>query len=178
VPNTYQLIASVTVGAGGAANIDFTSIPGIYTDLIVKFSLRSTASDSGGSNPSDARLSFNNSTSGYSERMIYTDNATSVASAATSGSGFFNWAGTQNSNSNTAGTFSNCEIYISNYAGSTNKSVSSDAIRENNATGGIQMRLFAGLWSNTSVITSVKLAPDYGNFAQHSTATLYGIKNS
>jgi hypothetical protein len=176
VPNTFTKIASVTVGSGGAANIDFTSIPATYTDLVVKFSLRSTASDSGGSNPSDARLSFNNSTSGYSERMIYSDNGTSAASAATSGSGFFNWAGTQNSNSNTASTFSNCEVYIPNYAGSNNKSVSSDAIRENNATGGIQIRLFAGLWSNSAAITSVKLAPDYGNFAQYSTATLYGIK--
>jgi hypothetical protein len=174
--NTFTKIASVTVGSGGAANIDFTSIPATYTDLVVKFSLRSTASDSGGSNPSDARLSFNNSTSGYSERMIYSDNGTSAASAATSGSGFFNWAGTQNSNSNTASTFSNCEVYIPNYAGSNNKSVSSDAIRENNATGGIQIRLFAGLWSNSAAITSVKLAPDYGNFAQYSTATLYGIK--
>jgi hypothetical protein len=177
VPNTFTKIASVTVGSGGAASIDFTSIPATYTDLVVKFSLRSTASDSGGSNPSDARLSFNNSTSGYSERMLYADGG-SPASAATSGSGFFNWAGIQNSNSNTANTFSNCEVYIPNYAGSANKSVSSDAIRENNATGGIQLRLFAGLWSNSAAITSVKLAPDYGNFAQYSTATLYGIKNS
>lgn len=176
--NTYIKIAAVTVGAAGAANIDFTSIPGTYTDLLVKFSLRSTASDSGGSNPSDARLSFNNSTSGYSEIMLYTDNATSANGASTSGSGFFNWAGTQNSNSNTANAFSNCEVYIPNYAGSANKSVSSDAIRENNATGGIQMRLFAGLWSNSAAITSVKLAPDYGNFAQYSTATLYGISKS
>jgi hypothetical protein len=168
------LIQTITVGAGGQAAIDFTAIPNTYTDLVVKFTLRSTASDAGGSNPTDARLSFNNSTSGYSERMIYTDNGTSAASAATSGS-FFNWAGTQNSNSNTASTFSNCEVYIPNYAGSTNKSVSSDVTRENNATGGIQIRLFAGLWSNTAAITSVKLAPDYGNFAQHSSASLYGI---
>ena len=177
MPDTFVKIASVTVGSGGAANIDFTSIPGTYTDLCLKFSLRSTANDAPGSNPSDANLYFNNSTSSYSERMLYTDNGTSAASAATSGS-LFNWAGTQNSNSNTASTFSNCEVYIPNYAGSTNKSVSSDAIRENNATGGIQMRLFAGLWSNTAAITSVKLVPDYGNFAQYSTATLYGIKKN
>ena len=169
---TFIKIAAVTVGAGGASNIDFTSIPATYTDLCLKFSLRSTDNTA-----TDANLYFNNSTSSYSERMIYTDNGTSAASAATS-SGLFNWPGTQNSPTTTASTFSNCEVYIPNYAGSTNKSVSSDAIRENNATGNIQMRLVAGLWSNSAAITSVKLVPDYGVFAQYSTATLYGIKNS
>ena len=38
--DTYTLISSVTVGAGGASSIDFTSIPATYTDLLVKFSLR------------------------------------------------------------------------------------------------------------------------------------------
>ena len=32
--NTYTLIASLTVGSGGAANIEFTSIPATYTDLL------------------------------------------------------------------------------------------------------------------------------------------------
>jgi hypothetical protein len=177
MPTYTQIGSAVTVGSGGAASIDFTSIPSTFTDLVVKFTVRSTANDVGGSNPNDARLSFNNSTSGYSERMIYSDNGTSANSAATTGS-FFNWAGTQNSNSNTASTFSNCEVYIPNYAGSTNKSVSSDVVRENNATGGIQLRLFAGLWSNTAAITSIKIAPDFGNFAQHSTAYLYGVSNA
>jgi hypothetical protein len=30
---TYEIIASVTVGSGGAADIEFTSIPATYTDL-------------------------------------------------------------------------------------------------------------------------------------------------
>jgi hypothetical protein len=177
MPTFTLIMPAVVVGSGGATDITFSAIPATYTDLVLKFTVRSTASDVGGSNPTDARISFNNSTSGYSERMLYTDNGTSALSAATSGS-FFNWAGTQNSNSNTANTFSNCEIYIPNYAGSTNKSVSSDALRENNATGGIVMRLFAGLWSNTSAITSIKIAPDFGSFAQHSTAYLYGVSNA
>lgn len=176
MPNTFTLIASVTLSSA-AANIDFTSIPATYTDLCLKFSLRSTANDVPGSNPNDANVYFNNSTSGYSERMLYSDNGTSAASAATSGS-LLNWAGVQNSNSNTVSTFSNCELYIPNYAGSANKSASSDSVRENNATGSIQLRLVASLWSNAAAITSVKLVPDYGNFAIYSTATLYGIKNS
>jgi hypothetical protein len=174
--NTFVKIAAVSLSSA-AANIDFTSIPATYTDLCLKFSVRSTANDVAGSIPSDVNVYFNNSTSGYSERMIYSDNGTSAASAATSGS-LLNWTGVQNSNSNPASLFSNCEIYIPNYAGSTNKSVSSDAIKENSSAGNVQLRIVASLWSNTAAITSVKLVPDYGNFAIYSTATLYGIKKN
>jgi hypothetical protein len=41
---TYEIIASVTVGSGGAANIEFTSIPATYTDLVVLFSARTDRS--------------------------------------------------------------------------------------------------------------------------------------
>jgi hypothetical protein len=37
---TYTAIKTVTVGSGGAANIDFTSIPQTYTDLVLKVSAR------------------------------------------------------------------------------------------------------------------------------------------
>ena len=38
--NTFVLLASTTVGSGGASSIDFTSIPATYTDLVVKVSGR------------------------------------------------------------------------------------------------------------------------------------------
>ena len=41
---TYKLIETVTVGSGGAASIEFSSIPQTYTDLKVVYSLRSTNS--------------------------------------------------------------------------------------------------------------------------------------
>ena len=77
----------------------------------------------------------------------------------------------------TASTFGNVEYYIPNYAGSNNKSVSVDHVTENNATAAIAA-LTAGLWSDSAAITSVKITPGSGTFAQHSSATLYGIKNS
>jgi hypothetical protein len=40
---TYTLInSSVTVGSGGAADIEFTSIPATYTDLLLVLSGRGT----------------------------------------------------------------------------------------------------------------------------------------
>ena len=38
--NTYEAIATVEVGSGGAANIELTSIPATYTDLSLFISTR------------------------------------------------------------------------------------------------------------------------------------------
>jgi hypothetical protein len=82
-----------------------------------------------------------------------------------------------NSSGYTASTYSNSEIYIPNYAGSTNKSFSIDGVSENNATEAYAM-FNAVLWSNTAAINQVTLTPAGGSFVQHSTAYLYGVKNA
>jgi hypothetical protein len=167
---TYVEIASVTVGSGGAANIEFTSIPSIYTDLVIKFSGRF----SGASNYTDNRLYFNSSTSGYSERLLY--GTGSSAGSASNALGYLTWGGgVVNGASSTANTFSNHEIYIPNYAGSQSKSVSTDSVTENNSADVFTM-FDAGLWANSAAITSIKMQPDSGSYVQYSNAYLYGIK--
>ena len=42
---TYNRIGSVTVGSGGASTITFSNIPQTYTDLVVKFSMKSTTAN-------------------------------------------------------------------------------------------------------------------------------------
>jgi len=85
-----------------------------------------------------------------------------------------------NGSSSTSNTFSNNEIYISNYnSSSAYKSVSVDGVNENNATNARQS-LTAGLWSSNTAISSVKLYPTDGSFTassflQYSTFSLYGI---
>jgi hypothetical protein len=74
--------------------------------------------------------------------------------------------------------FGNNIIYIPNYASSNYKSLSVDAVPEENGTQ-TYMILSAGLWSSSSAITSLKLVPNIGpNFVQYSTAYLYGISNA
>lgn len=174
MPNTYTLISSVTVGAGGAASIDFTSIPQTYTDLCLKLSARNDASNVAGG----VWIQFNGATTNLSSRLIY--GYGSGVGSATSASTLDSY---DNANSSTASTFGNAEFYIPNYAGSNNKSVSIDSVLENNATEGRQM-LTAGLWASTSAITSIKLLTfnnsnsAAANFVQYSTAYLYGVKNA
>ena len=167
---TYKLISSVTVGSGGAANIDFTSIPATYTDLKVVFSARGTVSG----NNVDTKLTFNSNTSNYTLRNVYGDGST----AASFSDSTTNYTGGEiPGTSITASTFGSVEIYIPNYTSSNNKSFSADVVTENNATAAIAW-LHAGLWSNAAAITSVTLTPASGSFAQYSTAYLYGISNA
>jgi len=175
MPTTYQKIASVTVGAGEAANIDFTSIPSTYTDLVVLYSMRGANA----STIATVDITFNNSTSGYSNRSIF--GTGTVMYTYTYNTLQYLWGGLYQGNSTTSNTFGNGQIYIPNYANSTlAKSVIIDQVSESNSTSGDAAfaTINGGLWNNTAAITSVKLRNEYGNWKQYSTATLYGIKNS
>jgi hypothetical protein len=166
--NTYELIASSTVGLLGASTIDFTSIPSTYTDILFMLSLR----DSAVSVASADLISFNGSTASITSRMIQ-----GSGTAASSSSTPAQFAGNNVSATATSATFSNVEIYIPNYAGSNYKSFSVDSVTENMAAAAYA-NLIAGLWSNTSAINQVTFTPTSGTFAQYSTAYLYGVKNA
>jgi hypothetical protein len=173
MPTFTQIGTAVVVGSGGQAAIEFTSIPNTYTDLVVKLSLRGASSLA----TMQIYMTFNNSTSGFSARQIYGDGS-SATSATLSNSGAAISIINMNTNASTSNTFSSTDIYIPNYAGSINKSVSADSSTENNAQGALT-GLTAGLWSNTAAITSIKFTnQDAVNFVQHSTAYLYGVSNA
>jgi hypothetical protein len=170
--NTYiQIGSTVTVGSGGASNIDFTSIPSTYTDLIIKTSTRTNnaAIDIG------LIISFNGSTTGYNDKTIY-GNGSTVAAAGSSGVAGIFWYYADGDTA-TANTFASGEIYIPNYASSNLKVITMVSSTENNATSALSL-LSGGLWSNTAAINRVTITPNGANFKQYTTATLYGIKNS
>ena len=164
---TYIKIASVSVGAGGAANMEFTSIPSTYTDLVVKVSARNSSTDGA------VKISFNGNSSTGTYRFLQ-----GSGSAASSNNGSaFGYVGNETSSTDTGSTFGSFDIYIPNAFGTNQKSISTDNVTENNATTAYAT-LLATLVNLTSAITSLKLEPSANNFAQYSTATLYGISNS
>jgi hypothetical protein len=172
--DTYTLISSVTVGAGGAATIGFTSIPSTYTDLKLVVSVRTTEANW----YSNILLNFNGSSSAnYSFlRFIGIGGGTSTDGPFTSQTTIY--AGETDGSTATSNTFGNSDIYITNYTGSTYKAISIDKALENNSSSNNILGFVAALWSNTSAINSITLTPASGNFVQYSTAYLYGIKNS
>jgi len=159
-------ISSVTVGSGGSSSISFTSILQTFTDLHLVISTRaSAASDSIG-------LRFNSDTgSNYTYRYLLGNGTTASSGNGTTTSTL---GGRQPESTFTANTFGSVSFYIPNYTGATYKSVSTDAVSENNATTAMA-QLTASIWSNTAAITSITIIPGSGNFVEYSTATLYGV---
>jgi hypothetical protein len=165
--NTYiQIGSTVTVGAGTSATIEFTSIPSTYTDLVLKLSGRTSESY----NYASYTINLNGSATGFTGKDVY-GIGTSPGSANRTVT-YYNLNGAPS----TANTFSNIEMYFPNYAGSTNKSFSMDAVSEENGSLN-NASLIAGLWSNTAAINQITLTGT-NNFVQYSTATLYGIKKN
>jgi hypothetical protein len=165
---TYTLISS-NVLASSAASVTFSAIPATYTDLILKMSLRGTA----GGAASSIDLTFNSSTSGYSRTAVRGDGSTADSFRSSSASAIvLSTAVTQTGA--TSNTFSNAELYIPNYAGSTYKVLSSHTATENNATEAYTTAI-AGLLQNTAAITSITMAATFGS---GSSFYLYGISNA
>lgn len=167
MPNTFELIASSTLGSA-QANIDFSSIPSTFTDLCLIFSCRS---DSAAATQS-IKIEINGSTANFTNKEIYADGSTVGSYSGTNGAIGYIPAATGTSN-----TFGTTSLYFPNYAGSTNKSFSTDYSRENNTTTN-DMGFFANLWSQTTAINRLTLKPTAGNLVQYSTAYLYGVKNA
>jgi hypothetical protein len=161
-----KLIESKTL-ASAAASIEFTSIPQDGTDLVVLVSSRSD----GAFTSSEIDIAFNGSSSNFTARYLYGAGSGSGATATDT-----TLVGVSSAASNTSNTFGNATIYIANYTGSTNKSISTDSVGESNATTAY-MAIAATLWSQTAAITSLTLRLDSGarNFVAGSTASLYKI---
>ena len=175
--NTYEAIATVTVGSGGAANIEFTSIPADFTDLLIKASLRS---DRAAGNADNVRVRFNGSTATvYSGRYIEGDGGVAASASQSAETSLLPAYSTVALN--TSNTFANIEMYIPNYTSTANaKSVSTDSVTENNGALAYAL-LSAGLWNpaTQAAITSILIYPQVGTeWEQYSTATLYGISSS
>jgi len=170
--NTYEAIATVTVSTSTVASVEFTSIPGTYTDLKLVFSARNGKADTS----DNLKITFNG-TGGtvYSERQIY-GNGSVVESYNRSSQADLRWIQASAANA-TASTFGNGEMYISNYTSSNNKSASGDYVAETNATGSA-ITLAAHLFSNSNAITSIQIDGVNADIVQYSTFYLYGIKNS
>lgn len=174
--NSYESISTVTVGAGGASSIDFTSIPGTYKHLQIRGIMKDVTT---GTADYDAlRIQYNNDTgTNYSWHYLKGEGSGSggVGQASTSS---YLWSGTvMRSGTGQTSAFSTSIIDILDYA-NTSKYKTQRWLNgtEFNALYP-WVGLGSGLWQSTSAITSIKMYLDTSvNFAQYSTFALYGIK--
>jgi hypothetical protein len=160
-------LQTVTVGAGGAASIDFTSIPNRFQHLHLRVLSRTTSASL-----QRMRLRFNNdSAANYSVHLLIADGGVGAAGVASIGQTI----GSSNIASSTlANTFVYTVIDIMDFA-STSKTKTVRAITGMDANTEGNVGLWSGAWFSTAAVTSLSLLWDAGNFTQHSTAALYGV---
>jgi len=163
--NSYESIATVTVGAGGSSSITFSSIPSTYKHL----QIRAMEAYSGtGFNP---KVTFNSDTgANYSWHYVLGNGSAASASAAASQSFMY-------INSNVAFPIPTVHIIdILDYS-NTNKNKTMrtlDGFDTNGSGSGGYAVLWSGAWYNTAAINTITIAN--GTFAQYSSFALYGIK--
>lgn len=171
--NTYTLISS-SVLTGSQASVVFSSIPSTYTDLVVLISGR-TNNAAAWANTLDVQFN-GDSSSLYSTTRIIGSGST-VTSGRQSNATYAYILTDPDTNGNTADTFASLELYIPNYLSTTSKPFSSFPVAENNTTAAY-IEPHAGLYRNTSAITSITLFPQSDSWVSGSSFYLYGIKNS
>jgi hypothetical protein len=169
MPSSRQLIASQVLGTS-AATVTFSAIPGTYKDLVLRVTCRNTT------NSYNYTLSVGGSAGQYSETEIHAEGTSSVGSTRTSNTDPFGTSsylfGT--ASGDTADTFGVSEIYIPSYTASQNKPVSLVSFRERNSTS-LGMSAIAGLFRNTSAISTITAASAGTAFAAGSSFYLYGL---
>jgi hypothetical protein len=178
---SYESIAIVTVGSGGAANVEFTSIPATYTHLQIRGIARANRATYGADT---IRLTFNSDTgANYASHRLLGDGASAYANASTSQNyiQFGDSVGTNNGPG--AGNVGASVLDILDYANinkyKTVRLLAGVDVNGTVATFGGVVGLTSGLWQNTNAITSIKLVVETGiDFIQYTQFALYGIKGS
>ena len=157
-----QLIETIEVGVDEPNSIQFIGIPQDGIDLLCVFSARTTAPTS-----ADCYVQINSQYSSSHKRLLGDGSSASTSTA----SPVFRIPAT----SYTSNTFGSASIYISNYTvDAIQKSVSIDAVTENNAALSEWNTIVALLSTNTAPVTQFGLGFS-AKMAQYSTASLYKI---
>ena len=171
---TYVALAK-TVLTTTQTNIDFTSIPSTYNDLVLQISSR-------GSNSQTYAYVYcqinANTGSVYTSTFLSGDSSTASSSRQSPAQTNID-LGISTGNSATANTFGSIEAYFPSYTSSANKIISTTAANENNSStaGASYLRTYACLVQDTNPITSIRVIAQ-STFASGSRFDLYGIKNS
>ncbi len=166
---TYEALASQTLGSA-ASSVEFTSISGNYTDLVL------VCFERGSDNSASGNLRFNSDTgSNYSRTRLLGFSGGALSSRDSSQTSIL--AGSSTLNNATSGIFATTIHQIMSYSnGNVYKTVLSSAADPGNTDS--RVHRVVGLWRNTAAITTVTYLHASANFAAGSTFSLFGIKAS
>jgi hypothetical protein len=166
-----QTQISVTTLTSTVAYVDIP-VPSGYSDIKLVFSARDTRT---GTNYTDDVYALFNGDSGanYQNQIIYGGNG-GVGSFTGSTGGI--QCGYCTGNDGTALVFGNSELYIYDYASTSNyKVTSTEGMAEANSTNGVYLEIANGVWKSNAAITTIRVLPANGSFVAGSSFSLYGI---
>lgn len=173
--NTHIPIQTVIASNGSIAAIEFTSIPSTYKDLLIKASLHGTNND----HQFAMQMRFNDSSA---TSQYYTEGLSGYGRGTgdwgvTGQSGLsYLYTGNPVSNPGTSTIFGNVEIYIGDYANTSwYKTYVEEVHSASDSNSFVFQQLICGTWLNNNAINKISIYNEYGQFAQYSTATIYGI---
>jgi hypothetical protein len=168
----FESIATVTVGSGGAANIEFTSIGTDWQHLQLRGLLRTTTANTG---LDDVRLQLNSvTTTSYAYHTLEGNGSSASASNGSSLSSIGRATYAPRANA-TASAFLGIVVDILDYAASSKtRVVRTLAGADLNGSGAVLVG--SGFLNSTTAVSSIKLFPEANNFVQYSTLALYGVK--
>ena len=171
VAGDYESIATVTVGSGGAANVEFTSIPGTFTHL----QIRAIAQSEKSSAVDYLGMRINGDTgANYTVHLLYGNGSSASAYASTGNTNYDISEFPANSSTSVYGVL---VLDILDYA-NTNKYKTVRHLGNNDRNGAGQVQLSSGLWLSTSAITSLRFYFGANDIAQYSHFALYGIRSA
>ena len=170
--NSYESIASTTVGVGGAASISFTSIPSTYKHLQIRGLARSTTGSTG---QDDLTITLNSDTTNnyFWHRLVGSGSSVSASAAGglTSSNQFQEFLPRDGQ---TANVYGGSVIDILDYT-NTNKYKTMRALGGSDANGTGSIVFDSAFWLSTSAITSITLTTA-SNWKQYTQFALYGVK--
>lgn len=167
----YEPITSITIGATSVSSITFSSIPQTYTHLQIRVNARSTYAGTG-----DGYLLKFNGVGGTSYAYHLLIGNGSAATAAANTSVGYIVSGDLPAATETANIFGSLVVDVLDYA-NTNKYKTIRSLSGDDRNGSGSIRFISGLFMDTNAISSATLALlNSGNFAQYTSAALYGIK--
>jgi len=169
--NSFESMASFTVGSGGQDVVEFTLIPQTFKHLQLRFVLKNN--DTGSFN--NVPMRFNGATSDYFEHYLTSDtaiNATGGANLGAFNTGF--WAASTSLNAN---VFTTGVVEILDYSSTSKTKVIRSHGGGNNNTTGI-LWLHSGLFNSQDAISSIQIDTGGQIVSEHSQFALYGIKGA
>lgn len=168
-PNSFESIATATVGSGGSTSVSFTSIPSTYTHL----QIRSSFTTSTAGQVISVRLNSDTGSNYLLHSLIGNGSAASVnvATSQPYATIFGRLVGTFTTNPTVVVT--DILDYINT---NKNKTLRSLGGADNNGSG--EVNFISSLWLNTAAVTSIEISPYNGavKFNEYSHFALYGIK--